>query len=302
MDLRRTDMGLLVSLDALLSERSVTRAAKTLGISQPALSAQLAKLRQLFEDQLLVGNAHGMTPTPRAIEIQEPLHIILRDLQALVMSQKPFDPGTADRTFAITATDYIHATVTRPLLAALPEIAPRVRIAALAFNKDKVRDQLEDGTADLCITAEALTPADFPARKLRHERFVLILSKSHPAARKRMTLDLFCALDHVLASPEGGGFRGVVDAVLSSLGRSRRVVGSLNSFLLAPTIVKSSHCVAVVPEHLALAHGDDLKVVKVPFDLPGFDIFQSWHPRSKSDSGHIWLRDLIVSQVRSTFG
>lgn len=301
MDLRRTDMGLLIALDALLAERSVTCAARALGLSQPALSAQLAKLRRLFDDPLLVGNAHGMTPTPRALELQEPLHFLLRDLRSLVMSQKAFNPVTAERTFAISATDYVHATVTRPLLSVLPDIAPGVRIAALPFNKEKVRDHLEDGTADLCITSEALTPDDYPARKLRHERFVLILGKSHPSAQRRMTIDLFCELDHVLASPEGGGFRGVVDAVLSSLGRSRRVVGSLNSFLLAPSVVKDSRCVAVVPEQLALAHDDDLKMVKVPFDLPGFDIFQSWHPRSKADSGHIWLRETIHTQVNSGF-
>jgi len=299
MDLHRTDMGLLIALDALLSERGVTRAARTLGISQPALSAQLAKLRRLFDDPLLVGNAHGMTPTPRAVELQEPLHLLLSDLQALVISQTAFDPAKAERTFSITATDYVHATVTRPLVSNLLEIAPGVRIAALPFSKERVRDQLEDGTADLCITSEPLTPVDFPARKLLHERFALILCKSHPSARKRMTLDLFCALDHVLASPGGGRFRGVVDAVLESLGRSRKVVGSFNSFLLVPAVVKSSRCVAVVPERLALAYSDDLKVVKVPFDLPGFDIFQSWHPRSKSDKGLIWLRDVIHAQVRS---
>lgn len=299
MDLRRTDMGLLIALDALLSERSVTRAAKKLHISQPALSSQLAKLRRLFDDSLLVGNAHGMTPTPRAVELQVPLHLLLSDLRALVLSQSEFDPATAERTFSIIATDYVHATVTKPLFSVLPRIAPGVRIAALPFIKETMRNQLEEGTADLCITAEHLTPDVFPARKLLHERFALILSKSHPSARKRMTLDLFCKLDYVLASPEGGGFHGIVDDVLKSMGRSIKVVGSLNSFLLVPSVVKSSRCAAVVPEQLALSHSDDLKVVKVPFEIPGFNIFQSWHPRSKSDKGHIWLRNLIHSQVRS---
>jgi len=299
MNLHRTDMGLLIALDALLSERSVTGAARKLGLSQPAVSAQLAKLRRLFDDPLLVGNAHGMTPTPRAEELQEPLHLLLNDLQELVMSQTEFDPATAERTFSIVATDYVHAAVTRTLVSGLPEFAPGVRIAALPFIKERVRDQLAGGTADLCITAERLTPTDFPARKLLHERYVLILSKSHPCMGKRMTLDLFCDLDHVLASPEGGGFRGAIDDVLDTLGRSRKVVGSLNSFLLVPAVVKSSRCVAVVPEQLALAHSDYLKVVDVPFDIPGFDVFQSWHPRSKNDKGHIWLRDMIHALARS---
>jgi DNA-binding transcriptional LysR family regulator len=114
-----------------------------------------------------------------------------------------------------------------------------------------------------------------------------------------MTLDQFCDLEFVLASPEGGGFEGTVDAALKPLGRSIKVIGSLNSFLLVPSVVKSSKCVAVVPEQLAIAHSDDLKLFKVPFDLPGFDIFQSWHPRLKRDKGHIWLRELIQAQVRS---
>jgi DNA-binding transcriptional LysR family regulator len=107
-------------------------------------------------------------------------------------------------------------------------------------------------------------------------------------------------MDHVLASPESGVFRGVVDTVLDTMGRSRKVVGSLNSFLLVPNVVKSSLCVAVVPKQQNLAYKDDLKIAKVPFDIPGFDLFQSWHPRSKNDKGHIWLRDLIHVQVRSS--
>lgn len=297
MDLRRTDMGLLISLDVLLTECSVTEAAKKLHISQPALSSQLAKLRQLFDDPLLVGNAHGMTPTPRAVELRAPLHLLLRDLQALVMSQTEFDPTTAERTFSIVATDYVHAMVTRPLFSVLLDMGSGVRIAALPFNKDKVQEQLEDGTADLCITAEHLTPKNFPARKLLREQFTLILSKSHPDADKEMTLDLFCDLDFVLASPGGGGFRGIVDDVLEPLGRSINVVGSLNSFLLVPNVVKSTLCAAVVPEQLALIHSNDLKLMKVPFELPGFNIFQSWHARYKKDKGHIWLRNLIHFQV-----
>ena len=114
-----------------------------------------------------------------------------------------------------------------------------------------------------------------------------------------MTIDLFCSLDHVIASPSGGGFRGTVDTLLESMGHSRKVVGSFNSFLLVPAVVKSSQCVAVVPEQLALGYSDDLEIVKVPVDIPGFNIFQSWHPRSKNDKGHIWLRNMIHAQVRS---
>ncbi len=213
-----------------------------------------------------------------------------------------FDPATVERTFSIVATDYVHTTLIRPLFSILPDMAPGVRIAALPFNKEKVRNQLEDGTADLCITAEYLTPESFPARKLLHEQFVLILSRLHPSADKEMNLDLFCELEYVLASPDGGGFRGIVDEVLELQGRSIKIIGSLNSFLLIPDVVKSSHCAAVVPEQLALVHSDDIKVIGVPFELPGFNIFQSWHPRSKSDKGHIWLRNLIYSQVKSSIG
>ncbi len=132
-----------------------------------------------------------------------------------------------------------------------------------------------------------------------HERFVLILSNTHPSVNKDMNLDNFCELEYVLASPDGGGFRGSVDDTLESLGRSIKVVGSLNSFLLVPNVVKSSLYAAVVPEQLTLAQADGLKIISIPFDMPGFNIFQSWHPRSKSDKGHIWLRNLIHSQNSS---
>ncbi|MCP4182945.1 MAG: LysR family transcriptional regulator [Hyphomicrobiales bacterium] len=298
MNLQAMDARLLTTLDVLLEERGVTRAANRLGLSQPAVSTQLAKLRRLFDDPLLVGNAHGMSLTRRAIELQAPLHQALMDLQAVVRSQPAFDPATASRVFTIVGSDYAIETIIVPLIAGFYGKAPNVRISALAVKPESTLIEMENGTIDICIAARDWTHPDFPARKLLHERFVFIINKDHPDADKELTLDQFCSMEFVLPSPSGGGFEGVIDTSLEKLGKQRKVVATFGSFLLVINMVKSSKYVAVVPERLVLANPGRLKIVELPFDMSGFDLFQSWHARSKTDKGHIWLREAILYHAR----
>lgn len=298
MDLRRADFGLLVSLDALLAERSVTAAAKRLGISQPALSAQLARLRDLFHDDLLVGNAHGMVPTPRAEEMQGSLNSLLKDLTSLVSSDASFDPAQADRTFRVGGTDLIHAILMPRLLKSLSETASGVRLAALPFVSSDTAHQMERGALDLAVTTQASAPQRFPALKLLDEDFRVIWRDGHPGIGDAMTLKKFCAHPHLLVSPEGGGFHGIIDDALKTQGLQRNVVASLPSFLLAPAAVRCSDYLAVVPTRLAALDVTGLNSASVPVTTPGFSLYLSWHPRMKNDPGHRWLRHLIRDQFR----
>ena len=298
MDLRRSDLGLLISLDALLAEQSVTAAAKRLGISQPALSAQLARLRDLFGDALLVGNAHGMTPTPRAEALREPLHGLLDALKTLVSAKASFDPSSAQRTFQIGATDLALAILMPPLLKAVSETAPGVRLAALPLVAGEYARRMERGEIDLVVTTAASAPEGFPALKLVDEDFRVIWRSGHPAIGKRLTLKAFCDQPHLLVSPEGGGFHGITDEVLKSKGLKRRVVGSLPSFLLAPTAVRCSDCLAVVPSRLAALDPVGLQSAAVPVATSGFSLYMSWHPRMKNDPGHRWMRETIRDRCR----
>ncbi|MEL7346474.1 MAG: LysR family transcriptional regulator [Pseudomonadota bacterium] len=298
MDLRRADLGLLVSLDALLAERSVTAAARRLGISQPALSAQLARLRDLFGDDLLVGNAHGMAPTPRAEAIRPRLTALLKELGALVAEGAAFDPARSTRTFRIAAGDLDHALMLPPLLEGLGRDAPGVQIAALPFVTATIAEDLTSGIVDMAVGVPFYLPDGFPSLGLQDRAFAVVWRPGHPTIRE-MDLETFCAVRHALISPTGGGFRGRVDRMLEAMGRRREVVASLPSFLIVLDAVRSSDLVAVVPAALA-ARATDLCSAPLPIPLEPYPLRIAWHPRHRSDPAHRWLRDRVHAALRDT--
>ncbi|WP_406853786.1 LysR family transcriptional regulator [Alsobacter sp. KACC 23698] len=295
MDIRPADLGLLVALQALLTERSVTRAADRLGLSQPAMSAQLARLRDLFDDPLLVQSGRRMVPTARAADLEEPLGRLLKDLGALVRERRRFEPAVSDRVFRVMATDYMHRLFTLPVLSAAAPLAPAVRMAMLPQEVGREWRVMEDDKVDVLVASERLTPPEARSRILGEEGVVMVQRKGHPRGSAAPDLDAFCALDHVLVSPDGGGFVGATDTTLKALGRSRRVVASLPSFLLAAPLVVSSDLVAVLPEGLARTMTRELDLFPLPFASARFRIVLSWHARAQNDEGHRWLRDLFTT-------
>ena len=296
MDLRQSDIGLLIALDALLDEESVTAAAQTLGISQPAMSAQLARLRSLFNDPLLTTSGRKLVPTVRALEIRQPLRALLADLDLLVRESAQFDPRTTDRTFSLIATDYVHAVLSAPLLQTIAQEAPDARVALLAFDPPAIWSKLEQDDADLALA----TGINLPEARRRPglvESFKVIQRKGHPRGDAPFTLDSFCAAEHVLVSPEGGGFFGATDKILAETGRSRRIASSVPSFLLAPTLVASSDLIALIPVRLAALYNDLVDQFDPPFTSPEFSADLLWHPRRQKDPAHIWFRSLVYRLV-----
>lgn len=293
MDLKQSDMGLLLALDVLLREGSVTLAAGALGISQPAMSAQLARLRALFNDPLLTPSGRKLVPTARALEVQQPLRRLLADLDLLVRESATFDPATTDRTFRIVATDYVHTLLSTALLAQVAHEAPTVRIALLAFDPPAVWPQLEEDAVDLAVVTGMALP-EARQRPGLIERFKVIQRKGHPRGTEPFTLDSFCDVEHILVSPEGGGFVGAADRILTEAGRARRVACSVPSFLLAPTLVAGSDLVALIPARMAAQHVHQLDVFDPPFASPEFSVDLLWHPRRQKDPAHVWLRGLVA--------
>lgn len=294
MDLKQSEIGLLIGLDALLEKESVTGAAQALGISQPAMSAQLARLRALFNDPLLTASGRKLVPTVRAMELKEPLRAHLANLDLLVRESAQFDPETSDRTFRIIGTDYVHAVLSTSLLQAVAEQASKARIALLPFDPITVWSQLEHDDADLAL----VTGTNLPEAKRRSglmEDFKVIQRRDHPRGMFNFTLDAFCAADHLLISPEGGGFYGATDKLLAQLGRSRRISCSLPSFLLAPSMVARSDMIAMIPTRVAALHGETVDQFDPPFPSPVFGVDLTWHPRRQKDPAHIWLRSLVAS-------
>lgn len=293
-DTKHLDLNLLKALDALLDERNVTRAAARLGLTQPAMSGILTKLRESFDDPLFTRTQRGIVPTRRALDMAGPLKQVLTEIGALVQP-RAFDPSAATSTFCIAATDYALRAVAVPFLAALKQQAPQIRVAFVPIDDAQVRHQLERGEIDLALMTPDNAPGDLHARRLFDEHYVCALRADHPAWKgRRLTLDQFCRLDHAMVSYSGGGFAGVTDEALAQRGKARRVTVSIKSFLILPDILCNSDMIAVAPSRLVTGV-DGLVTFAPPIEIPGFTKLAAWHERMHRDATHRWLRELLFS-------
>ena len=293
------DLNLLVTLEALLAEQNVTKAANRLHLSQPAVSAQLSRLRDLFDDPLLIPAQRGMTPTAKALELLDPRRHALEQVRATLAEHRHFDPGNAKLTVAIACTDYLQAVVARPLAVALRKEAPGVRIALRHLDPLQLEAQMVRGDVDLALMTPEHGPGSLRARRLFDERYVLIGRKRHPGLRRGLTVEEFARLDHVIVSLRGGDFTTPVDDGLAALGYQRNVVLSAASFLIVPEIVSHSNFVALVPERLVRDRLDGLKIVECPFPVPGFTVSMLWHERNHGHSGQRWVRETVMEVTGS---
>lgn len=293
-DIRTLDLNLLKALDALLDERSVTRAAERLSLTQPAVSGMLTRLRECFDDPLFTRTQRGIIPTLRALELAQPVKTILAEVGEL-LQPKAFNPSTADITIKIAATDYALRAVVVPFMASLRLQAPGIRVAVLPVNNEQLTSQFERGDIDFALITPDTAPADLHARSLYDEDYVCLLREGHPLAQPNaLTLDSFCAQDHALVSYVGGSFSGVTDKSLAVLGRSRRVTLSVCSFLVLPEILRVSDLISVVPRRLT--HNlPGLSVLPPPLVIQGFNKIVVWHERTHRDGRHRWLRELLFS-------
>ena len=296
--LRRLDLNLLVTLDALLAEHHVTRAAQRLHLSQPAVSLQLARLRQVFGDPLLMPGPRGMRPTARAEELREPLRKSLEALRSAIAPSAPFDPARDGRTWRVMASDYGESTVVLPALAGLRVASPASRLAVLELNPRTLSRQAEQGGIDLAFHVATNAPPDLRRRSLFTERYVLAGRAGHPRLKRRPTLMQFCRLDHVIVSPDGGGFHGATDAALAERGMTRHVALSVPHFLFLEAVLTGTDLVALVPSRVVRDRAA-LRVIDPPLEVPGFELLMLWHERVHRDPAHRWLREHIARSVGS---
>jgi DNA-binding transcriptional LysR family regulator len=299
VDTKRLDLNLLVTLETLLVEQNVTRAAARLHLSQPAVSAQLNRLRHEFDDQLLIPAQRGMTPTAKAIELLDPLRQALDQVRAAVTKHRNFDPAKAKLTVAIACTDYLQMAVIKPLVGKLRERAPRLRVALHNLDTQQLESQMARGDVDLALMTPQAAPPSLRTRHLFDERYVLIGRRNHPRLREGMTVEEFAQLEHVIVSLRGGGFVTPFDNALEALGLKRNVVLSAASFVFVPEIVSESDFVALVPERLVNRRGNKLKLVGCPVPVEGFAVGMVWHERSHGHSGQRWIREAIVTLINA---
>ena len=291
----RLDLNLLQALEALLAERNVTRAAAKLNTTQPALSAQLARLRRMFDDPLFIPGPRGMTPTPRALEIEERLGDLMSGLRQVVSPQR-FDPATSSATISFAATDAVQFLLA-PMLSQLHRMAPNLRLSARPvqrLSKPEIDRLLATAQLDIVVAPRSMLPDDLRARPLITDRFVVVMRKDHPFSKRVMTVDDFCAFEHVYISPLGGDFSGEVDTALAAIGRSRRVVASIPSVLVATRVLENSDFVGVFSEALARREGNLLKRFPMPVDIGNLQLVMAWHERTHVDPAHQWLRERLV--------
>ena len=291
-------LDLLRCFALLHDERHVTRAAHRAGLSQPAMSRALDRLRELFNDALFVRTPRGMLPTVRADELAPRVRSVLDAAGALIQPAS-FDPATLVRTFVIGTSDFFDAELMPRLVAVLAREAPGVTLQSRPFDPG-VSDALAAGRLDVILSIREALPRDALLTKLYDERFLCAVRRDHPKVGKRLTLERFCELPHLLIAPSGNpGSR--VDTLLAARGLSRRVVVRVHTFLSAPAIVASSDLVLTAPARVLepLARPFRLRLLPPPLEVPPISLFIAWHPRVADDPAHAWFRGVLVRASRA---
>lgn len=293
----KADLNLLLTLNILLEESSVSRAAVRLNLSQPSVSARLDRLRQWLGDPLLIPTSRGMRSTARAEALRRPLLQMCALMEVITYPAGPFLPTQARGIWRIAATDYGGQTVLTPLMRFLRESAPGMQIVMVDMKPALTLTQLEKGETDLVICQRAGAPEGLHMRALFHERYVLAGRIGHPVLKKGgLSMEQFCRLEHIVVSPEGGGLRRVTDTVLDVTGLRREVVLSVPHFMVMAGVLADTDLVAMIPEKLA-AMMPELITVKAPLRIPGFEMVMLWHERQHRNPAHQWLRDQLFQHT-----
>lgn len=298
-NIRSVDLNLLVVFDALFDERSVSRAAERLAVTQPTVSGLLKRLRHAFSDQLFLRTSHGILPTPRAEALAGPVKELLANAQSLV-APKAFDPATAETTIKICGSDYLQYAVISPLVAAIRKVAPKIKvIVAPRPDANALADLFARGEMDLCISAREVVLSDLTSRLLYRDRYICVARKNHPLKARRISVKQLCAFDHLLVDPTGVSPSGVVDTIMSKSDYRRRVAMAVPTFHLLFDILGSDDFIAFVPSGLLRKRRSDLRVFDTTLALPAIEVLASWHPRLNGDAQHKWLRELLVKVARA---
>ena len=294
LNLKDLDLNLLVVFDQLLVERRVSRVADNLGLSQPAVSNALARLRKVTDDPLFLRTTKGMEPTPFAQQLAGPIAQALGMIQGAINQRMSFEPSTAQREFTIGMTDVGEIYFLPALMDELAKVASGVRMRTVRTTAINLRDEMEAGRVDLAIGLLPHLKAGFLTRRLFKQRYVCMFRKGHRLDKRKVTLAEFCAARHVVVVSEGTG-HGKVDELMARGGVVRDVVLTVPHFVAVGQLLHHSDMVATVPERLAqaLAGPFDLAYVPHPAKLPEIAINVFWHARYHRDPANEWLRGLV---------
>ncbi|MDD2545237.1 MAG: LysR family transcriptional regulator [Burkholderiaceae bacterium] len=311
---RSLDLNLLRVFDEVMAERSLTRAAHKLSLTQPAVSNALRRLRDALNDELVVRSGQGIEPTPRALALWPPVREALTHLQEC-LAPGAFDPASASCSFVLAMADATAATLIPPLVKILESEAPGVSLRVLPLTTRDPRPLLENGQvdvavgyfpaalADLTASVQAGHLVGFDSRRLYHGHYLCVMRQGHPlAAPGALTLDRFCAARHMLVSFSGRPY-GFIDEALASLGRQRRVALTVNQFFTAGRVVAETDMLTVLPEHFIPVTGiaDELAQCALPFDVPVVHVDALWRSKGPQQAARHWLLQALTRSARQTF-
>lgn len=301
MDWHGVDLNLLPVFDALMRTGSVTRAGRELGLSQPAMSYALKRLRAQSGDPLLVRSGRTMLPTARAAALAEPVRDVLDNIRQRILAGAGFDPASAEREFSLCLTD-VGALVFLPrLLKRLNAVAPGCTLRSRQVPVDELAGELESGGIDLAIGYYPDLPGSVVQQRLYERDYVCLVRAGHPLARGKFTLARYCAADHVVVrSPVR--VQESVDRTLARRGLRRRVVLSVPHYIVIPPLLEDSDLIATLPSEVATAFARfaDLRQLPAPVAVPKVVLRAHWHQRAHHDAAHRWLRSQVLELFAET--
>lgn len=310
MQSERIDLNLLGYLDVLLRERNVTRAASHLGLSQPAMSNGLRRLRILFDDPLLIRTSEGMTPTERANELQPIIRNVLATIDKAVQPQSAFKAKTAERVFRIMASDYAESTIFPHILLRLREEAPGITLDIMTPSDVSFLD-VEQGKVDMVINRFDSIPQSFHEKMIWKDSFACLFSADNPI-RDNFNLQTYLQAQHVWVSKTGMGVGvginpddvqrlGWVDEALNNLGKKRHITVFTRHYQAAMLLAEQKDLIVTLPTRAARLQQDNPRVViqEPPFEIPAIDLKMAWSPLLQNNPAHQWMRRLIVEVARA---
>lgn len=309
MHVARTDLNLLRVFDALMEDGNLTRAGFRLGLSQPAMSHALSKLRAVTGDQLFVRVPSGVRPTEHAMRIAPHVREGLRLLAGAMQSDAPFDPQSTERTFQVLLSDIGEQVYLPRLMRHLSEVAPAVSLRVLNLPREAYAAAFVSGEADLAVGFLPGLGAGFYQQRLFTDNYVCVAREDHPRIRKRVSVAQFASEYHVMIEPGGSRYvtaahhtstATLIEQYLAHQGVKRRVALRVPHFMVVPDVVQATDFIATLPSYVIRYSRPrpGLKMLPLPVELPGFEVKQFWHARSHRDAGNRWLRNVIAEMFR----
>jgi DNA-binding transcriptional LysR family regulator len=313
VNFRTFDLNLLRVFDEVMAERNLTRAARNLSITQPAVSNALRRLREVLGDELVSRSGAGVEPTPRALALWPTVRDALRQLQH-TLAPGEFDASTADTTFLLAMADATAAELIPGLVKIVEKEAPTISLRVLPLTTRDPRRMLEQEEVDMAIGYFPAVIASLAARgqsgvgvafetqRLYRGEYVCVMRRGHPLADAPLTLDDYCAARHLLVSFSGRPY-GFIDQTLGAMGRERRIVVTVNQFFTAGRVVANSDLLTVLPRHFVTVTGIDEQLVlrDLPFDQPMVHVDAIWHRRAQHGHAHEWLRTALLRSAAAAF-